>query len=191
MGTNCGPVLANLYLYAYESQFIDRLVSAGDRKTAEQFHRTFRFIDDTLSFDNALWPAFTSKSSEEGGIYPSALTYNDTSVSPTIVHFLGMQFEINSDSHKCTIDIFDNFCATIPRLTQFHSSEHTVWSVHWSTSSHISNLFCAISFSKSRGGVFRGFLIKGMLKEQIIEKASRFPAISVSASVEHQVGKAV
>ena len=25
MGTNCAPALANLYLYAYESEFIDRL----------------------------------------------------------------------------------------------------------------------------------------------------------------------
>jgi hypothetical protein len=106
MGTNCGPVLANLYLYAYESVFIDRLIS-DDPKTAEMFHRTFRFIDDTLSFNNLEWPVFVSKSSDAGGIYPSALTFNDTSVSSTEVHFLGMLFQTHLDSKKCSIDIFD------------------------------------------------------------------------------------
>jgi hypothetical protein len=107
MGTNCGPVLANLYLYAYESVFIDQLVAEGRSEIAEMFHRTFRFIDDTLSFNNLHWPNFVSKSSDAGGIYPSALTYNDTSVSATSVHFLGMQFEVDSESRKCTVDIFD------------------------------------------------------------------------------------
>jgi hypothetical protein len=107
MGTNCGPVLANLYLYAYESVFIDQLISEGRSETAEMFHRTFRFIDDTLSFNNQYWPIFVSKSSEAGGIYPSALTYNDTSICDTKVHFLGMQFEVDLENRKCTIDIFD------------------------------------------------------------------------------------
>jgi hypothetical protein len=56
MGTNCSPVVSNLYLYEYESQFIDRLVNTNKEDIAKGFHSFFRYIDDVLSLDN---PDFT------------------------------------------------------------------------------------------------------------------------------------
>ena len=44
MGTNSAVELADLYLYYYESEFIDRLCEM-DHKTARAFHLTFRLID--------------------------------------------------------------------------------------------------------------------------------------------------
>ena len=52
---------------------------------------TFRLIDDVLSVDNQYWKDFVGKAAEHGGIYPAALTYNETSKSPTEVTFLGMR----------------------------------------------------------------------------------------------------
>jgi len=40
MGTNCAPILANLYLYWYESDFMSRL-TAKDQALAQSFHMTF------------------------------------------------------------------------------------------------------------------------------------------------------
>jgi hypothetical protein len=92
MGTNCAPALANLYLYSYESRFLDRLMAEGREDVARKFHMSFRYIDDALSLDNEHWMEFTSKTAEDGGIYPSALKLNDTTLTEEAdaVHFLGM-----------------------------------------------------------------------------------------------------
>lgn len=93
MGTNCAPALANLYLYAYESAYIDKLVSDSQLAAATAFHMTFRLIDDVLSVDNPHFAFAIAKSSEDGGIYPSALSLNDTTISCKEVRFLGMSIE--------------------------------------------------------------------------------------------------
>ena len=50
MGTNCAPLLADLFLYSYEAEFIQWLVQKGETKLAQSFNFTFRFIDDVLTF---------------------------------------------------------------------------------------------------------------------------------------------
>ena len=52
MTTNCAPVLANLFLYHYESSFISRLEEERGRDAARTCHLTFRLIDDVPSLDN-------------------------------------------------------------------------------------------------------------------------------------------
>ena len=54
MGTNRAPLLAKLYLYAYESSFIDRIQSTKGSATVRSFHMSFRIIDDLLAVDNPL-----------------------------------------------------------------------------------------------------------------------------------------
>jgi hypothetical protein len=66
---------------------------------------TFRFIDDTLSVDNPQWDAATSKPYETGGLYPSALVLNDTTITPQKVNFLGMC--IVDVSGDLSISVFD------------------------------------------------------------------------------------
>ena len=34
MGTNCAPLLADLFLYSYENEFLDKLIKEGKRKLA-------------------------------------------------------------------------------------------------------------------------------------------------------------
>ena len=34
MGTNCAPLLADLFLYLYESEFLDRMVKSSHRRLA-------------------------------------------------------------------------------------------------------------------------------------------------------------
>ena len=52
MGTNCAPLLADIFLYSYEAEFIQSLLSAGEKRLASQFNFTFRYIDDVLSINN-------------------------------------------------------------------------------------------------------------------------------------------
>jgi hypothetical protein len=126
MGTNCAPSMANLYLYSYECDFIDRVISTHGAEFAKSFHESYRFIDDTLSVHNPLWREYVSFTADQGGIYPRELTLNDTTVSSTCVHFLGM--EIVDHEGKLDVDVFDkrkefpfdvrrypHMCSLIPR----------------------------------------------------------------------------
>ena len=52
MGTNCAPLLADLFLYSYEAEFIQQLLKDGKKNVAKNFNFTFRYIDDVLSINN-------------------------------------------------------------------------------------------------------------------------------------------
>jgi hypothetical protein len=91
MGTNCAPAVANLYLYSYESEYIDRLTRSNEVEKAQAFHLSFRLIDDVLSFDNPYWNDAVGTPAEDGGLYPKALKLTDTSISPVEVNYIGMK----------------------------------------------------------------------------------------------------
>ena len=44
METNCAPLLADLFLYLYESEFLDSLVRSGHRRLARSFNLCYRYI---------------------------------------------------------------------------------------------------------------------------------------------------
>ena len=52
MGTHCAPLLADIFLYSYEAEFIQSLLSSGKKKIASQFNFTYRYIDDVLPINN-------------------------------------------------------------------------------------------------------------------------------------------
>jgi hypothetical protein len=53
MGTNCAPVLTDLFLYSYESEFLQKLVKDKKIHQARAFNFTYRYIDDVLSISNS------------------------------------------------------------------------------------------------------------------------------------------
>ena len=61
MDTNCAPLLANLFLYSYEAEFIQNLLKDKTKNhLAKSFNFTFRYINDVLSLNN---PHFSEASS--------------------------------------------------------------------------------------------------------------------------------
>ena len=90
MGTNAGPGMCDLYLYYYESKFIDRLISDGESKKAEDCHLTFRLIDDVQSIDNPDYESLFQ-------CYPQFLTLNDTTLETGGTNFLGMNLTQDRD----------------------------------------------------------------------------------------------
>ena len=60
MGTNCAPLLADLFLYCYENEFLDKLIKEGKRKLARKFNLSYRYIDDVISFSNKRFKEFIS-----------------------------------------------------------------------------------------------------------------------------------
>ena len=75
MGTNCAPPLADLFLYSYENEFLDKLIKEGKRKLARKFNLSYRYIDDLISFNNKRFEEFISD------IYPKELTISETTES--------------------------------------------------------------------------------------------------------------
>jgi hypothetical protein len=58
MGTNCAPLLADLFLYSNESEFLQKLVKDKKIHEAITFNFTYRYIDDVLSINNSRFAEF-------------------------------------------------------------------------------------------------------------------------------------
>ena len=48
MGTICAPLLADVFVYSYEADFIQGLLNKNEKKLARSFIFTFRYTDDVL-----------------------------------------------------------------------------------------------------------------------------------------------
>ena len=100
MRTNCAPLLANLFLYSYENEFLDKLIKEGKRKLARKFNRSYHYIDDLISFNNKRFKEFISD------IYPKELTISETTESTSIASFLYLLF-IRDKSNNITTKLND------------------------------------------------------------------------------------
>ena len=52
MGTNCAPLVADLFLCCYERDFMDSLNHDNQADVIEAFNSTSRYLDDLLNIDN-------------------------------------------------------------------------------------------------------------------------------------------
>ena len=52
VGTNCAPLLADLFLYSYENEFLDNMIRSGHRRLARSFNLCYRYMDDLIVFNN-------------------------------------------------------------------------------------------------------------------------------------------
>ena len=50
VGTNFAPLLADLFLYSYENEFLDKLIKESKRKFARRFNLSYRYIDELIYF---------------------------------------------------------------------------------------------------------------------------------------------
>ena len=49
IGTNCAPLLTDIFLYLYEAEFIQSLFSTRRKQLASRFNFTYRYINDVLT----------------------------------------------------------------------------------------------------------------------------------------------
>ena len=95
MGTICAPLLY-IFLYSYEAEFIQSLLSTGKKKLASQFHFTYRYIDDVLSINN---PDFENYL---GQMHPTELEIKNTTESNTSASHLNLLPSIGRDGQLRT-----------------------------------------------------------------------------------------
>ena len=105
MGTNCAPLLADIFLYSYEADFIQSLLSTGKKHLASRFNLTYRYIDDVLSINN---PEFENYL---GQMYPAELEIKDTTESTTSASYLDLLLSMGRDGqlHTSIYDKRDDF----------------------------------------------------------------------------------
>ena len=96
MGTNCAPLLADLFLFSYEAEFVEELVKSGHRDLAKAFNFTFRYIDDVLSLNNKKFIDYVHR------IYPSELEIKDTTDSSTSAAYLDIFLRRNQQGQLFT-----------------------------------------------------------------------------------------
>ena len=92
MGTDCALLLADIFLYSYEAQFIQSLLSTGNK----HFNFTNRCIDELLSINN---PDFQNYLVQ---MYPAELEMNDTTESNTFDSYLDILPSIGRDGQLRT-----------------------------------------------------------------------------------------
>ena len=100
IGTNCAPLLANLFLYSYENEFLDKLTKEGKRKIARKLNLSYHYTDDLISFNNKRFKEFISD------IYSKELTISETTESTSIAFYLDLLI-IRGNSNNLTTKLDD------------------------------------------------------------------------------------
>ena len=91
MGTNCAPLLADLFLYSYEGEFLHNMIRGGHRKLARSFNLCYRYTDDLIVFNNKKFEDYVKE------IYPSQLTVEKANTSDDLANYLDLIFIIESN----------------------------------------------------------------------------------------------
>jgi hypothetical protein len=91
MGTSCAPLLADLFLYSYEADFIQRLIKKSEKKLTRSSSFTFRYIDDVLTLNNSKFGDFIDR------IYPNELEIKDTIDRDRSASYLDLYLKIDSE----------------------------------------------------------------------------------------------
>ena len=90
MGTNCAPLVADLFLFCYERDFMLSLSDNNQTDIIEAFNSTSRYLDDLLNIDNPYFEQMV------GQIYPTKLQLNDRNSSDTEAPFLDLNLSITN-----------------------------------------------------------------------------------------------
>ena len=80
MGTNCAPLVADLFLFCYERDFMKSLLRENQADIFEAFNST-RYLDNLLNIDNIYFDQMVDR------IYPTELQLNRANSSDTEAPF--------------------------------------------------------------------------------------------------------
>ena len=81
MGSNCAPLLADLFLYSYEAEFVQSILKASKKHLA-QFNFTYSYVVDVLSLKNTTFAEYLEF------IYPRNLEIKETTETAASFSYL-------------------------------------------------------------------------------------------------------
>ena len=89
MGTNCAPLVADPFLYCYETDFMLSFSDDNQSEVIEAFNSTSRYLEDLLNIDNNIFDSTANH------LYPSELQLNKANVADTEVSYLDLHLSIS------------------------------------------------------------------------------------------------
>ena len=114
IGTNCAPLVADLFLFCYERDFMLSLSEDNQSRVIEAFNSTSRYLDDLMNIDYNFFDSMVNR------IYPSELQLNKANVSDAEALFLDLHLSISDGFVKTKIydkrDDFDFDIVYFPSL---------------------------------------------------------------------------
>ena len=90
MGTNCAPLVADLFLFCYERDFMTSLSEVKQAEIIEAFKSTCIYLDDLLNINNPYFEGMVNH------IYPPELQLNKANTSDTKAPFLDLHLSISN-----------------------------------------------------------------------------------------------
>ena len=90
MGTNCAPLVADLFLFCYERDFTLSLSDNNQIDITEAFNSTSRYLDDLSNIDNLYFEQMV------GQIYPAELQLDKANSPDTEAPFMDLNLSITS-----------------------------------------------------------------------------------------------
>ena len=90
MGTNCAPLVADLFLFCYVRDFMTSLYDDNQAAIIEAFNSTSRYLDDLLNIDSPYFEGMVNQ------IYPPELQLNKANTSDTEAPFLDLHLSISN-----------------------------------------------------------------------------------------------
>ena len=98
MGTNCAPLVADLFLFCYERDFMLSLSEDTQSHIIKAFDSTSSYLDDLWNIDNNFFDSMVNR------IYPSELQSNKDNVSDTEAKLLELHLSIPDSFVKTKIN---------------------------------------------------------------------------------------
>ena len=91
MGNNCAPLVADLFLFCYERDFMMSLSDDKQADNIDAFNTTSRYLDDILNINNVYFDTMVSR------LYPPELQLNKANNSDTEAAYLDLHLSISND----------------------------------------------------------------------------------------------
>ena len=105
MGTDCAPLVADLFLFCYERDFMMSLSDDNQADVIDAFNTTSRYLDDILNRNNVYFDNMVSQTY----INPSEFQLNKANTSNTEAAFLDLHLSISNDIVYQIYDKRDGF----------------------------------------------------------------------------------
>ena len=130
MGTNCAPLVADLFLFCYERDFVKSLSRENQADIIEAFNSTSRYLGDLLNIKNIYFDQMVDR------IYPTELQSNRANSSDTETRCLDFNLYISNGTVSTKIydkrDDFD-FDSQFPFSGWRCPPAYLIWGIHTST----------------------------------------------------------
>ena len=129
MGTNCAPLVADLFLFCYERECMLSLSDNNPTDIIEAFNSTSWYLDNLLNIDNQYFVQMV------GQIYPSDLQLNKAN-SDIQAPFLDLNLPITNDIDSFKIhdkrDYFNFEIVNFPFLDGDAPRSPSLWYIYFS-----------------------------------------------------------